>query len=75
MPESNIPFHLRAFFDRLFEEAGFKDLNSDLREQMYQDLSSRLESWFFLTAKKHLSENQLSHLLILWLVLTHLLLF
>lgn len=59
MANQNFSSQTKAFFDRIFEEAGFQNLSPALKEKMYQDLTSRLSEWLFQDTKKHLSKEQL----------------
>lgn len=58
MATPKIPSDTKAFFDRLFEEAGFENLSPALRETMYQDLKSRLDEWLFRDMTKHLTRKE-----------------
>ena len=49
---------IRKYLKELLEEAGQKDLGSELEEQMMNDLNVRLEDRLILTAMENLTQEQ-----------------
>ena len=50
---------LHSFLESCLEDKGLKDLQTDLREQMTQDLASRLQTWLLQAVFMQLEEKDM----------------